>query len=55
MAVALALKKYGMFVADHGSAWYLSTSGDLRLKNLEALHKFKGSDFEVVESPEPPE
>lgn len=49
-AVALALKKYGMFVADNGSDWFLSTSGDDRLKNLEALHHLKGSDFEVVET-----
>ncbi|MBI3829046.1 MAG: hypothetical protein HY291_06000 [Planctomycetes bacterium] len=52
-AVALALKKYGMFVADNGSDWFLSTSGDDRIKNLEALHRLKGSDFEAVETGQP--
>jgi len=47
-AVALAMKKYGMFVADNGSDWFISSSADPRLKNLEALHVLKGSDFEVV-------
>jgi hypothetical protein len=45
-----------MFVSDHGSPWFLSTSADPRLKGLEALHRLKGSDFEVVEpATEPPE
>jgi len=51
-AVALALKKYGMFVADNGSDWFISSSGDSRIQNLEALHRLKGSDFEVVETGE---
>jgi hypothetical protein len=48
LAIALGLKKHGMFVADNGSDWYLSAPPDSRLKGLEALHKLKGSDFEVV-------
>jgi len=47
-AVALALQKYGMFVADNGGDWLISVAPDARLKGLETLHKLKGSDFEVV-------
>src|SRR5262245_6139739 len=47
-AIALGLKKHGMFVADNGSDWYLSTPPDSRLKGLEMLRRLKGSDFEVV-------
>lgn len=49
-AVAQALKTYGMFVVDHGSAWYISTPPDDRLKGMNALHKLKGSDFEAVQT-----
>jgi len=46
-----ALKKYGMIIADNGSAWFLSGAPDSRwnnddLHNLGAVH---GSDFEVVD------
>jgi hypothetical protein len=46
-----ALKRYGMFVADNGSAFFLSGAPDPRwddsdLHNLTNLH---GSDFEVVQ------
>jgi hypothetical protein len=47
-AIALGLKRHGMFVADNGSDWFLSTPPDARLKGLDALHKLRGSDFEVV-------
>jgi hypothetical protein len=47
-AIAAALKKHGMFVADNGGDWDLSVPPDARLKGLEALRKLKGSDFEVV-------
>ncbi|HTL51743.1 MAG TPA: hypothetical protein VL860_04115 [Planctomycetota bacterium] len=49
-AVLLALKKYGMFMADNGSDWYLSSTPDKRVTGLEALHVLKGSDFEVVQT-----
>jgi hypothetical protein len=49
-AILLGLKKYGMFVADNGSDWYMSITPDRRLKGLETLHRVKGSDFEVVET-----
>jgi hypothetical protein len=46
-----ALKKYGMFLADNGSSWFLSGAPDVRwddgeLHQLELLH---GSDFEAVD------
>jgi hypothetical protein len=46
-----ALQKYGMMLADNGSAWYLSGAPDSRwnnddLHNLGLLH---GSDFEAVD------
>lgn len=47
-AIALGLKKHGMFVADNGRDWSISVPPDSRLKGLEALQKLKGSDFEVV-------
>lgn len=47
-AIALGLKKHGMFVADNGRDWSISVPPDSRLKGLEALRKLKGSDFEVV-------
>ena len=49
-AILRGLKKYGMFVADNGSEWYLSIAPDRRLEGLETLHRLKGSDFEVVET-----
>jgi hypothetical protein len=47
-AIAAAMKKYGMLVADNGGDWDISLPPDLRLKGLEVLRKLKGSDFEVV-------
>jgi len=47
-AIALALKKYGMFVADNGSDWFISVPPDRRLKGLQALRRLRGRDFEVV-------
>jgi hypothetical protein len=57
-----ALKKYGMIVADNGSAWYVSGAPDSRWDDeaLSAISRVKGSDFEVVETtgtaelPKPP-
>jgi hypothetical protein len=48
LAIALALKKYGMFVADNGGDWHLSTPPDRRLVGLESLRRLKGGDFEVI-------
>lgn len=46
-----ALKKYGMMLADNGSAWYLSGAPDSRWNNddLHNLGQLHGSDFEPVD------
>jgi hypothetical protein len=48
--ILTALKKYGMFVADVGSNWYISGAPDSRWSDsdLAYLANFHGSDFEVV-------
>lgn len=45
-----ALKKYGMFVADNGSDWFISGAPDPRWddEELSTISGIKGSDFEVV-------
>lgn len=48
--ILTALKKYGMFLADNGSSWYLSGSpspswNDGAINTLKQVH---GSDFEAV-------
>jgi hypothetical protein len=47
-AIAAAMKKHGLFVADNGHDWDVSVPPDARLKGLETLRKLKGSDFEVI-------
>ena len=46
-----ALKKYGMMLADNGSAWYISGAPDSRWDNndLHALGSITGAAFEVVD------
>jgi len=46
-----ALKTYGMFVADNGSAWFISGAPDSRWNNddLSTLRSVVGSDFEAVD------
>ena len=46
-----ALKKYGMMVADNGSAWFLSGAPDARWNNddLHNLGRITGSSFEGVD------
>ncbi len=46
-----ALKKYGMMIADNGSAWFLSGAPDPRWNDddLHNLGKLTGADFEVVD------
>ena len=48
--ILVALKKYGMIVADNGGDWFVSGAPDPRWndENLRALKKVKGSAFEVV-------
>ena len=50
--VLVALKRYGMLVADNGSSWYITGAPDPRWSNdqLHTLGRVKGSDFEVVQS-----
>jgi hypothetical protein len=50
LAIAKGLQKYGMFVADNGGDWRISVAPDDRIKGLDALRRFKGSDFEVVQT-----
>jgi hypothetical protein len=50
--IALAMKRYGLIVADNGSNWYFSGSSDRRWddENLDQLKRIPGSAFEVVKS-----
>ncbi|HEX2092093.1 MAG TPA: hypothetical protein VHG28_06805 [Longimicrobiaceae bacterium] len=45
-----AMKRYGMFLADNGSAWYVSGAPDPHWsdENLATLRRLRGRDFEVV-------
>lgn len=49
--IAEALKRYGMMVADHGGAWFLSGAPDERWIDgqLAGLKRIKGMDFEAVD------
>jgi len=51
-AIALALKRYGLIVADNGSSWYFGGTSDRRWddENLNQLKRIPGSAFEVVRS-----
>ena len=51
-AILKGLQKHGMLVADNGSDWWMSIAPDRRIEGLEALHRVKGSDFEVVDTGE---
>lgn len=48
--ILVALKKYGMILADNGSDWYVSGAPNPKWNNneLRALKKLKGGDFEAV-------
>ena len=48
--VLVALKRYGMLLADNGSSWFVSGATDRRWSNAElhTLARVHGSDFEVV-------
>jgi hypothetical protein len=49
--VLAALKRYGLILADNGTAWYITGAPDNRWDNtqLAALSRIKGSDLEVVQ------
>lgn len=48
--ILLAMKRYGMIVADNGSDWFVSGVHDTRWNDdaLSDLKQVKGSDFEVL-------
>ena len=48
--ILTALKRYGMFLADNGSAWYISGAPDPRWSddNLSALKRVPSSALDVV-------
>jgi hypothetical protein len=50
--VMVALKRYGMLLADNGSNWYISGAPSHGWSNeqLHTLGRVKGSDFEVVDA-----
>jgi hypothetical protein len=49
--ILTALKKYGMMIADNGSAWYISGAPDSRWSDddLHNLGQITGADFEAVD------
>jgi len=53
--IAVALKRYGLIVADNGSNWFFSGTSDRRWndENLNQLKAIPGSAFEVVRSAAP--
>jgi hypothetical protein len=50
--VLVAMKRYGLILADNGSNWYVSGAPSPSWSNdqLHTLGRVKGSDFEVVDS-----
>jgi hypothetical protein len=54
-AIAVALKRFGMIVADNGSNWFISGTSDRRWpdENLDQLKSIPGSAFEAVQSAAP--
>ncbi|CAN5825305.1 hypothetical protein BH23ACT5_BH23ACT5_01270 [soil metagenome] len=49
--ILVAMKTYGIVLADNGSAWYLSGAPDERWDNsvLRQLRDLEGADFEAVD------
>lgn len=49
--ILVAMKRYGLIVADNGSDWYISGVPDERWNNdeLATMRNVKGSDFEAVD------
>jgi hypothetical protein len=54
-AIAIALERFGLIVADNGSNWYFSGTSDRRWnnQNLDQLKRIPGSAFQVVKSAAP--
>jgi hypothetical protein len=55
LVILTALKRYGMFVADNGTSWYITGSADRRWDDddLDQLKTVPGSAFEAVDTGEP--
>ncbi|HKF82891.1 MAG TPA: hypothetical protein VKB23_08030 [Solirubrobacterales bacterium] len=53
--IAVAMKRYGLIVADNGSNWFFSGTSDRRWddENLNQLKRIPGSAFEAVKSAAP--
>jgi hypothetical protein len=53
--IAVAMKQYGLIVADNGSNWYFGGTSDRRWPDneLNQLKTIPGSAFEVVRSAAP--
>jgi hypothetical protein len=51
-AVLVALKRYGMILADNGSPWYVTGAPNAGWDDddLHGLGRIRGSDFEVVDT-----
>ena len=51
-AIATAMKKYGMILADNGGNWFFSGTSDIRFKDedLNLLKLIRNTDFEVIET-----
>ena len=51
LVILTALKKYGMFLADNGSDWYISGATDTRWNDndLDQLKTVSASNFEVIQ------
>lgn len=51
-AVAQALQRYGMILADNGSPWFISGAPDRRWNNaaLHLLERLRGRDFQVLDT-----
>jgi len=50
--IAVAMKRYGIIVADNGSAWYVQGASNAHF-NDDALHRLgqiTGNDFVVVDT-----
>ena len=50
--MAVALKRYGMILADNGSPWYVTGAPSARWDDddLRGLARIRGRDFEVVDT-----
>lgn len=50
--ILTAMKKYGMILADNGSAWYFTGTSDTHWSDdeLNQLKRLKGSNFEAVDT-----